>query len=189
MSVTISAAETLRVHARKARRVDAGRDATVAVLKAVELLPSRERALMRAYYLGRRTSIELAAAAGCSAETMRRKLRAIWRRIGHPCFVLTVEFGRELPEDLGGVARAYFYEGQALGVVARRVGVSPFRARVMLAEARAMLVMAGVDKYGGTEPQGRALIAALLGALPLEEAETRVAGAAARGEPSPDTVR
>lgn len=163
---------------RRARAEKSGREDAMVMLKAAEFLPGDERALLRAHFADGRSLRQMARAAGCAEQAMGRRVREIRRRVAHPCFMLTVQFARDLPGDLAAVTRGYFYEGRPLSVVARRAGVSVYRARVMLAQGRAMLVMAGVERFGGNDPRGRTLIAALLGALPEIQAERRVALAA-----------
>jgi hypothetical protein len=80
-----------------------------------------------------------------------------------PNFLLTVQFGYRLPEPLKKIARLHFIAGVTLAECAVQLEITDHKARQAVAVARAMLLVAGVNKYGGTDARRRAVIAALLG--------------------------
>jgi DNA-directed RNA polymerase specialized sigma24 family protein len=119
---------------RKQRRAQIAR-----LLDAADHLPSQERLLLIAIY-GRGMAVsEAAAMLGTPERQLRRRVRALVRRVCDPSFDAAVGLRPELPRLLREVARLKAIEGLSLRQVAQRLGVSYHTVRKQYDAFRALI--------------------------------------------------
>lgn len=113
------------------------------VLDAADHLPSDERQLLVAIY-GRGMAVsEVAGMLGAPERQLRRRVRALVRRVCDPNFDAAVRLSPELPRQLRQVARLKAIEGLPMRQIAQRLGVSYHTVRKHYDAFRALIEAAG----------------------------------------------
>jgi DNA-directed RNA polymerase specialized sigma24 family protein len=108
------------------------------ILDAADHLPPDERQLLMAIY-GRGTAVsEAAAMLGTPERQLRRRVRALVRRVCDPAFDAAVRLSPELPRQFRQVARMTCVEGLPMRQVALRLGISYHSVRKQCDAFRAL---------------------------------------------------
>ncbi len=108
------------------------------VLDAADHLPADERQLLLAIY-GRGMAVsEAAAMLGTPERQLRRRVRALVRRVCDPAFDAAIRLSPELPRQLRQVARLTTIEGLPMRQVALRLGISYHSVRKQCDAFRAL---------------------------------------------------
>lgn len=94
------------------------------VLDAADHLPPDERQLLVAIYGHGMAVSEAAAMLGTPERQLRRRVRALVRRVCDPTFDAAVRLSPDLPRQLRMVARLTCVEGLPMRQVAQRLGIS-----------------------------------------------------------------
>ncbi|MEO1008657.1 MAG: sigma factor-like helix-turn-helix DNA-binding protein [Planctomycetota bacterium] len=99
------------------------------IVDASEHLPEQERQLLLAVYgRGMRVS-EVAVMLGVPERRLRRRVRALLKRVTDPAFAAVVRHGSSWPRQLHAVARLAVIEGLPMRVIASRLGLSYHQVR------------------------------------------------------------
>lgn len=113
------------------------------VLDAADHLPAEERQLLVAIY-GRGMAVsEVAVMLGAPERRLRRRVRALVRRVCDPNFDAAVRLSPELPRQFRQVARLKAIEGLPMRLIAQRLGVSYHTVRKHYDAFRALIEAAG----------------------------------------------
>ncbi|MEQ8844347.1 MAG: sigma factor-like helix-turn-helix DNA-binding protein [Phycisphaerales bacterium] len=122
------------------------------VLDAADHLPPDERQLLLAVY-GRGMAVsEAAALLGTNERQMRRRVRALVRRVTDPAFEAAVRLGPQLPRQIAQVARLTAVEGLTMRQAAQRLGVSYHCVRKSRDGFRALAEAAGMLQAKRSNP-------------------------------------
>jgi len=114
------------------------------ILDAADHLPPDERQLLLAIY-GRGMPVsEAAIMLGVPERQLRRRVKALVRRVCDPSFDAAVRLGPELPRQIRQVARLTAIEGLPMRQVAQRLGISYHNVRKHRDAFHAMVDTAGV---------------------------------------------
>lgn len=120
------------------------------VLDAADHLPADERQLLVAIY-GRGMAVsEVAAMLGAPERQLRRRVRALVRRVCDPSFDAAVRLSPELPRQLRQVARLKAIEGLPMRQIAQRLGVSYHTVRKHYDAFRALIEAASSRRSPGS---------------------------------------
>ncbi len=108
------------------------------ILDAADHLPADERQLLLAIY-GRGMAVsEAAAMLGTPERQLRRRVRALVRRVSDPAFDAAIRLSPDLPRQLRQVARLTCIEGLPMRQVASRLGISYHSVRKQCDAFRAL---------------------------------------------------
>jgi|GEM_PF-6036821 len=99
------------------------------ILDAAHHLPAHERQLLVAIYGHGMAVSEAAAMLGTPERQLRRRVRALVRRVCDPAFDAAVRLSPDLPRQLRQVARLTSVEGLPMRQVAQRLGISYHNVR------------------------------------------------------------
>lgn len=114
------------------------------ILDAADHLPADERQLLLAVY-GRGMPVsEAATMMGTPERQLRRRVKALVRRICDPAFHAAVRLGPELPRPIGQAARLTIIEGMPVRQAALRLGASYYSVRKHREAFLAMAAAAGL---------------------------------------------
>ncbi|MGD1914635.1 MAG: sigma factor-like helix-turn-helix DNA-binding protein [Phycisphaerales bacterium] len=114
------------------------------IVDAADHLPPDERQLLLAVY-GRGMAVrEAAAMLGTPERQLRRRVKALVRRVCDPSFDAAVRLEPELPRQLRQVARLSAIEGIPMRQIAQRLGISYHNVRKHRDAFKAMANTAGV---------------------------------------------
>lgn len=120
------------------------------VLDAADHLPAEERQLLIAIY-GRGMAVsEAAAMLGTPERQLRRRVRALVRRVCDPAFDAAVRLSPDMPRQLRQVARLKAIEGVPMRQIAQRLGVSYHTVRKHYDAFRALIEAAGTRSTPGS---------------------------------------
>lgn len=120
------------------------------VLDAADHLPAEERHLLIAIY-GRGMAVsEAAAMLGTPERQLRRRVRALVRRVCDPTFDAAVRLSPDMPRQLRQVARLKAIEGVPMRQIAQRLGVSYHTVRKHYDAFRALIEAAGPRSTPGS---------------------------------------
>lgn len=108
------------------------------VLDAADHLPADERQLLLAIYGHGMAVSEAAAMLGTPERQLRRRVRALVRRVCDPAFDAAVRLSPDLPRQLRQVARLTCIEGLPMRQVALRLGISYHSVRKQCDAFRAL---------------------------------------------------
>lgn len=119
------------------------------VLDGAEYLPDDERQLLLAVYArGMRVS-EVAAMLGEPERPLRRRVRALVRRVLDPAFPVVVARSGQWPRPVRRVAEMVVVEGLSVREVSQRTGESYHTVRQRLTSVRALVDSAPAGELGG----------------------------------------
>ena len=114
------------------------------ILDAADHLPPDERQLLLAIY-GRGMPVsEVAMMLGTPERQLRRRVKALVRRVCDPSFEAAVRLGPQLPRQIRQVARLTAIEGLPMRQVALRLGISYHNVRKQRGAFLAMVESAGM---------------------------------------------
>ncbi|MEQ9096212.1 hypothetical protein AY599_08585 [Leptolyngbya valderiana BDU 20041] len=120
------------------------------VLDAADHLPPEERQLLIAIY-GRGMAVsEAAVMLGTPERQLRRRVRALVRRVCDPTFDAAVRLSPDMPRQLRQVARLKAIEGLPMRQIAQRLGVSYHTVRKHYDAFRALIEAAGSRSKPGS---------------------------------------
>ena len=142
VAATQFAAIARRRAGRTLGRRNSQRVANETLLARARHLSDTDRALITAR-LGMGISLRhLAALHHNTTRQLRLRIVQISNTLSDPCFLLTTQFGRELPAPLAALARAYWIEGLTLRTLAQREGTTLHHIRREIGLARSLLLVA-----------------------------------------------
>ncbi|UYV12469.1 MAG: hypothetical protein NCW75_14365 [Phycisphaera sp.] len=114
------------------------------VLDAADHLPADERQLLVAIYRHGMAVSEAATMLGTPERQLRRRVRALVRRVCDPSFDAAVGLSPDLPRQLRQVARLTSIEGLPMRQVALRLGISYHSVRKQCDAFRALTQTPGL---------------------------------------------
>lgn len=114
-------------------------EAACTILSRAEHLLTQDREILHAIYGEGKTAVELARLLSHPIRPLRRRIRALTRRVNSPLYLFVLRARHEWNATLARVATAIFLEGRSLKVAARTLNVSYFTVRRQRDAVTAML--------------------------------------------------
>lgn len=112
------------------------------LLEWAEILPPAERSLLRCAYDWGVSSREISLLTGQTPRVIRRRIRAVLKRVNSPAFRTTARLIETFPEPRREIARLVILHGLTQRMAAAKLGITMHRVRRELLAIEAMCEIA-----------------------------------------------